>query len=161
MAVDLNPGGLRDITSPSQPASDDLLAQELRPKSPHAEDVGDRIGIPTLRQHGNADHAFHVLAQLAGLTYCIHDLAQQIFIRQFLGITTGETHPILSLEFFDLHFRDLLEFIAHGLAAFELRAVNEYGIGAAEPLALFDVAEDGELARNQDRLVVAEFLFPP
>lgn len=50
------------IACTSQTASDDLLAEELRSKGAHPNDVCDRVTIPSFRQHGHADYTAHIAA---------------------------------------------------------------------------------------------------
>ena len=60
----------------SQAAADDLLAQQLRAKSPHTNNMGHGIGIPALSKHAHADHATNMLTELARSAYSIDHFAQ-------------------------------------------------------------------------------------
>ena len=115
-------GGIAHAT---QPPSDHLFAKQLRAEGAHAQNMGDGVGIPTLGEHRDADHALDVFAELAGLAYGVHDLTEQIFVGQILRIATGEAGAVFGLEFFDFPAGDLLEFVAHGFAGFELRTVHK------------------------------------
>ena len=98
--------------------------------------MGDGVGIPAFGEHGNGDHAFDVLAELAGLADRVHHLAQKVFIGEVLGIAAGEADAVFGLELLDLAGGDLLEFRAHGLAGFKLLAVDQNGIRAVKPAAV-------------------------
>ena len=108
-----------------EPAADDLLAQELGAERPDAEDVRDVIGVPTLGEHRNADHAADVSAELALLANCVHYLAQQVLVGEFVGVSAGVALAVLGLELGDLKTGRLLEVIPERLAGFELSRVDQ------------------------------------
>ena len=59
------------VRVPTQAAPDHLLAQELRAEGAHAQNVGDGVGVPALRQHRDRNHAadgFTNLTAKLGLT---------------------------------------------------------------------------------------------
>ena len=101
------------VTHAPQAAADHLLAQQLRAEGAHAENVGDGVGVPALGQHGDADHALDVFAELAGLADRVHHLAEQVFVGKVLGITAGEAGAVFGLELVDFAGGDLLEVVAH------------------------------------------------
>ena len=148
------------VAHAAQGAADHLLAQKLRAEGADAEDVGDGVGVPALGEHGDADHALDVLAELAGLADGVHHLAEQVFVGEVLGVAAGEAGAVLGLELVDLAGGDLLEVVAHRLAGFELLAVHQDRVGAVQPAAVaVVVAEDGQLPGLDDGLV-ADLLFP-
>jgi hypothetical protein len=55
---------VRGVGPSAQTAAHHLLAQELRAERPHAQDVGDGVGVPALGEHGHRDHAADLLAEL-------------------------------------------------------------------------------------------------
>ena len=57
--------------------ADDLLAEKLGAEGAHAQDMGDGIGIPAFREHGNRDDAADRLAEAAFLADRIHDFPEQ------------------------------------------------------------------------------------
>jgi len=60
----------------TESSSDDLLAKELRAEGADAENVSDRVRIPTLGEHRHRNHAPDGAAELTGLTHGVHDLTQ-------------------------------------------------------------------------------------
>ena len=153
-AVDLGIFGLEmalvvgGITHAPQGAADHLLAEQLRAEGADAEDVGDGVGVPAFGEHGDADHAFDVFAELAGLADGVHHFAEQVFIGEVFGIAAGEADAVFGLELVDFAGGDLLEVVAHGLAGFELLAVHQDRVRAVQPAAVaVVVAEDGQVAR--------------
>jgi hypothetical protein len=54
-----------------------------------------------------------VLAELARLADGVHDLAEEVFVGQFLGIPAREARGVLGFEFLDLGGGDPLEIGAH------------------------------------------------
>jgi len=122
--------------------------------------MGHGVGVPAFGQHGNADHAPDVLAELARLAHSVHDLAQEVFIRQICSVTPRKPHTIFGLEFLDFRRGNLFEIRAHGLAGFKLLAVHKDRIRPLEPPAVaVVVAKDGKLPSLDDR-PVANGLFP-
>src|SRR5262249_32541838 len=65
-------------------APNDLLAEELGTKSTHAQHMGDRVGIPTLGEHGNRYDTTNRSTQLTVLAHSIHNFAKQRYVVQFL-----------------------------------------------------------------------------
>ena len=124
------------VAHAAQGAADDLLAEQLRAEGPHAEDVGDGVGVPALGEHRDADDALDVLAELAGLADGVHDLAEQVFVGEALGVAAGEAGAVFGLEFLDLAGGDLLEVVAHRLAGFELLAVDQDRVRPVAPGAV-------------------------
>ena len=50
----------RFVTRAPKPSADDLLAEKLRHERPKADNVRDRVAIPSFGQHPHADNAAHV-----------------------------------------------------------------------------------------------------
>ena len=75
--------------------------------------MGDGVDIPALGEHGDADHALHVFAELARLANGVHDLTEKVFISQAFRISTGEAGEVFGLEFIDFSGGDLLEVVGH------------------------------------------------
>ena len=109
--------------------ADDLLAEKLRAEGTDAENMGHRVGVPAFGEHRDADDALDVLAELAGLADGVHDLAEQVFLGELVGVAAREAVAVLGLEFLDLAGGDLLELVAHPLAGFELLAVDQDRVG--------------------------------
>ena len=65
----------------AQPPAHDLFAKKLRAESPDAEDMGDRVGIPAFRQHGNRNDTADLFAQTVLLADGVHDLTEQFGVR--------------------------------------------------------------------------------
>ncbi len=63
-----------------QAAAHHLLAEKLGAERPHAEDVGDGVGVPALREHGDADHAPDALAEPVLPANGVHHLAEQVLV---------------------------------------------------------------------------------
>ena len=51
------------VARPTQPAPDDLLAEQLRHERAQPDDVRDRVAVPALGEHPDADDAAHVAAR--------------------------------------------------------------------------------------------------
>ena len=66
--------------------ANDLLAEELRAEGAHAENVGDGVGVPTFREHGDRDDAADRFAEPALLADGVHDLAEQFLIGDVFGL---------------------------------------------------------------------------
>ena len=75
--------------------------------------MGNGVGIPALGEHGDADHALHVFAELAGLAHGVHDLTEKVFISQAFRIAAWEAGSVFGLEFLDFSGGDLLEVVTH------------------------------------------------
>jgi hypothetical protein len=120
----------------------------------------DGVRVPALGEHGDADDALDVLAELSRLADGVHDFAEQVFVGEVLDVAAGEALAVFGFEFLDFAGGDFLEIVAHGLARFELPAIDEDCIGAMEPAAArVVVAEDRQLAGLGD-LVFADLFFP-
>ena len=149
------------VAHAAQAAADHLLAEQLRAEGAHAQDVGDGVGVPALGEHGDGDHALDLLAELAGLADGVHHLAQQVFVGEVFGVAAGEARAVLGLELLDLAGGDLLEVVAHRLAGFELLAVDQDGVGAAQssrrPSSLLKM---GSLPGHDDGRAVRQRLLP-
>ena len=145
------------VAHPPQSAADHLLAQKLSPEGSHAENVRDRVRVPTFGQHRHADDALDVLAELPRLADGVHHLAQQVFVLQVVGIATGKANTIVRFEFFDLGGGDLLEVVAHRLARFQLLAIDQNRVRSRRPPAIDDVAEYRQLARYEHRRLVRQW----
>jgi hypothetical protein len=145
--------------APEGPA-DHLLAQQLGAEGANTEHVRDGVGVPALGQHGNADDATDVFAELAGLADGVHHFAEQVLVGKVLGVAAGKAGAIIGLELVNFTRSDLLEVVAHRLAGFELPAVHQDSVRAVEPTAIAVViAENGQLSRLNDYLF-ADLLFP-
>ena len=57
-----------------QRTAHDLLTEQLCAEGADAQNVGDRIRVPTLGQHGNRHDATDGIAQLAWFADGVHDL---------------------------------------------------------------------------------------
>ena len=148
------------VAHPSQAAADHLLAEKLRAEGPDAENVGDGVGVPSLGEHGDADHALDVFAELAGLADGVHHFAEQVFVGEAFGVAAGEADAVFGLELVDFTGGDLLEVVAHRLAGFKLLAVHQDRVRAVQPAAVaVVVAEDGQLPGLDDGLL-ADLLLP-
>ena len=51
--------------------------------------MGDRVGVPALGEHRDADDAADLLAELAPLADGVHHLAQQVAVVDLLDVGTG------------------------------------------------------------------------
>ena len=72
------------VSDAAQAAADHLLAQELGREGTQTHDVGDVLGVPAFRQHGDGDDVLQVLARTAALADIVDDLAEQLFLLQLL-----------------------------------------------------------------------------
>ena len=75
--------------------------------------MGDGVGIPALGEHGDTDDALDVFAELAGLAHGVHHFAEQVFVREDFGITTGEAGAVVGFELVDFTGGNFLEVVAH------------------------------------------------
>jgi hypothetical protein len=82
--------GLGMVAHAAQATSDDLFAQQLGAEGPHAQDVGDGVGVPAFGEHRDGDDALDVFAQFSGLADRVQDFAQQVFVGQFVGSLPGK-----------------------------------------------------------------------
>ncbi len=161
-AVDLGVFGIEmavvvgGVAHAPQGAADHLLAQQLRAKGAHAENVRHGVGVPAFGEHGDADDAADVFAELAGLADGVHHFAEQIFVGEAVAIAAGEAGAVVGLELVNFTGGDLLEIVAHGLAGFELPAVHQDRIGTMQPAAVaIVVAKDRQLPGLHDGLFAA------
>ena len=122
--------------------------------------MGDGVGVPAFGEHRHADDAFDVLTELAGLADGVHDLAEQVFLGQLIGVAARETGAVFGFELLDLAGGDLLEFGAHPFARFELFAVDQDRVRARAPCAALLVVEERQPARHDDRFAVGRRLSP-
>ena len=132
----------------------------MRTKGAHTENVSDGVGVPPFGEHGDADHAPDVLAELARLADRVHHFAEQIFIGEVLGVASGEEGAVVVFELVYFTGGDLLEVVAHCLAGFELRAVHQNRVRTVQPSAIaIVVAKDGQLPGLNSGLL-ANLSFP-
>ena len=113
----------------------------------NAEDVGDGVGVPALGEHRNAHDAADVGAELALLADGVHDLTQQVLVRELVGVGAGVALAVLGLELGDLQTGGLLEVVLERLAGLELGRVDQDAERPSDRLTIDDVAEQGEVAR--------------
>ena len=138
--------GIFDIEEPflvqvvglaAEGAADDLLAQQLRAEGADAENVGDRVGIPALGEHGNRDDAADGAAELAGLADGVHDFAQQFLVGDVLaGSRVAGALDDLAAEAVDFVGGHGAEVVVERIAGFELLAVDEQGVRPRERVAV-------------------------
>src|SRR3954464_7295988 len=99
----------------------DLLAQKLRTEGADAQDVGDGIGVPSLRQHRDGDDAPDLLAEPAGSAHRVHHLTQELALaRLALGAGSTCTPLQLALELLDLRAGCVAEIPVQRVAGFDL-----------------------------------------
>ena len=102
-----------------------------------------------------------MLAEFAGLADCVHDLAQEVFVGEFVGITSREALVVLVLEVVYLRGNDLLERWLHRLAGLELLAVHKDRGRQGEPSApTIVVAEMRELSGLHPGRTIGHISFP-
>ena len=82
-------------------------------------------GLPKAELEQKFDEVF---TEFAGFTDGIHYLPQEVFVSQLLNIAAGKPDRILAFEFLNNQGSHFLELFAHGLAGFELLAINQNGI---------------------------------
>ena len=131
------------IGLPAQGAANHLLAQQLGAEGANAENVRDGVGIPALGQHGNGDDATDRSAKPTGLAYGVHDLAQQVVVREVLGLpAVARAGDDLTAEALDLAGGQVPEVLVQTLPGFELFAVDEQRARAAERRAVLMVVAE-------------------
>ena len=141
-----------DVRAPAQPTADDLLAQQLASERSDSEDVGDRIGVPSLGEHRHRHDAADVFAEPALLPDGVHDLAQKVFVGELVHVGTRVPEPVLVLEHLDLVCGSLLEGGLHALTGLELGRVDQDGPRSMDPVAVVaDVGEQGQGTRPEHR----------
>ena len=86
--------------------------------------MGNGVGIPSLGEHRDTDHALDVFTQLARLANGIHHFPEQVFVGKVVRIPARKAGAIIRLELLNFTGGDLLEVVAHRLAGFELLAVH-------------------------------------
>jgi hypothetical protein len=104
------------IAHPPEATSYDLLAKELGAESPDTQDVGDGVGVPPFGQHGDADHTPDGLPQFAGLADRVHNLPEDLVVRNFLRVPARIAATNLLFEFLNFHGGHLLVIGAQTLA---------------------------------------------
>ncbi len=137
------------VAAPSQPAPDDLLAQQLAAERADAEHMGDRVGVPALGEHRDGHDAADVLAELARLADRVHRLAQEVAVGELVGVGTGVAREVRLLEGGDLERGVLLELAGERVAGLDLRRVDEQRPLAAGPCPVDDVAEERQVAGHE------------
>ena len=101
----------------AQRATDDLFAQQLRSEGTNAQDVGHRVGVPALGEHGHRDDAADICSQAAFLTDRVHDLAQQVRIIDVVrGPDVAGTLDYLPPKSLDLRCGGISELVAELLS---------------------------------------------
>src|SRR5262249_3709217 len=118
-------------------ASDDLLAQELRPKCADAEYVGDRVGVPAFGEHCDRDDAANLFAEPAALSDGVHDFAKEVFVRDVVGgapVTSSADDLLTKTP--DLIGGHVAEVLVERFVALELRAVDEERVRPREWVAV-------------------------
>ena len=132
-------------------ASDDLLAQKLRAERPYAEHVGHGAGVPALAEHRDRHDAPHLFAEAAGHADGVHDLAQQVLVREPLGLpAVAGAFDDLAAEPVDLVGRGGAEVPAEGEARVELLAVDQQGAGPRQRRAVaVEVPEERQPALHE------------
>ena len=68
--------GIEAVVLAAQGPAHHLLTQQLSTESPHAQDMGDRIGVPAFGEHRHRHHTTNIGAELAGLAHRVHHLPQ-------------------------------------------------------------------------------------
>jgi hypothetical protein len=131
----------------AQGTADDLLTQELRAEGTDSQNVGDRIGIPSLGDHRDGYDATNGAAELPGLTDRVHDLAEKLLICDFVA-GTGIAGPLYNFtaEVFNFVGSHAAKIFIERIARFELLAVDENRIRAGERISgdLVKIAEERE-----------------
>ncbi len=131
------PGDCYFVRLPAQCAADHLLAEQLGSEGADANDVGDRVRVPPLRQHRNGDDAADALAEPAGLADRVHDLAQQLGVRDRLrGRASAFARGFLALELFDLRSGEFSEPRIERITGLDLLAVDEQRVRLGQPVAV-------------------------
>ena len=97
---------------------------------------------------------------LEDLSYDSWELTDGVFIGKLAGITARKAEPVISFELVNFARGNLLEIVAHGLARFQLLAVHQNGFGPRAPGAAGFVAEQRQLAGDNNGFFIGEFLFP-
>ena len=135
----------------AQGAANHLLAQQLGAEGAHAQHMGDGAGVPAFGEHGDRDDAANGVAQPAWLADGVHDLAQQVLVRDVVGLlAVAGAFDDLAAEAVDPVGSHGAEIAVQGIARFELLTVDQQGARPAERVAvLVEVAEQFEAAMLQ------------
>ena len=86
----------------AQSTPDDLFAEKLGAESPDAENVGDRVGIPTFGQHGYGNDTADLFPKPILLADRVHHLAEKFGVGKFSDLACTRTLNLLALELLDL-----------------------------------------------------------
>ena len=124
------------VRLPAQRAADDLLAEKLGSEGADANDVGHCVRVPPLRQHRYGDDAADAFAEPTRFADRVHNLAQQLGIRDCLrGRASAFAGGLLALELFDFRSREFAERGIERVAGLDLFAVYEQRIRLGQAVA--------------------------
>ena len=139
----------------AQSTPDDLFAEKLGAESPDAENVGDRVGIPTFGQHRYGNDAADLFPKPILLAYRVHHLAEKFRVRKIPRLARTRTLILLALELLDLQRGHCPKIPVHRFAGLDLAAVDQQRIRAGKAVAVFDrnfgTTSDGHYARRSLR----------
>ena len=125
--------------------------------------MGDSVGIPSFREHGNGHHATDLPAQPSLLAHGVHHLPEDFLFRDVIRVleVAAPLHP-LPPESVDLVRGCPAEVIAELLARFQLLTIDQKGAGdgVAVPVAV-EVAEELQPAVVQGGRAVLVFPLEP
>ena len=124
------------IVQPPKRAPDDLLAQKLGAEGADAKDVGDAVGVPALRQHGNGNDAADLLPKPVLLTDRVHHFTEKFGIRDFAIIAGAGPLNFLALELLDFERGHLAKILVERPAGLDLVTVDQERVGAGKAIAV-------------------------
>ena len=127
----------------AQRPADDLFAEQLCAEGANSEYMGDGVGIPALRQHGDGYDAAGIATEATGFPHGVHGLAQQLLIREVFGLTSvSRALDDLLPESCDFIARRSPEVFVQCVTGLQLLTVDEQRAWARERSAvLIEVAK--------------------
>ncbi|MDT4852850.1 hypothetical protein FQZ97_870990 [compost metagenome] len=115
----------------AQCAADDLFAQKLGAEGADAEHVGNGIGIPTFCEHRYRHNAADRAAQLPCLADRVHNLAQELLIRDLVSCACiPAAFDDLAAETLDLIGSHAAEVVVQRITGLKLFAVDKQRVRA-------------------------------
>ena len=128
---------LQVVVLAPQGASRDLFAEQLGSKGAQSHDVGDGVGVPSLREHRDRDHAPDVSAKISFLADRVDHFTKDFSFRDGLSGALAMHAGILPPKGFDLRSENLSEVVVNLVGILQGIAIDQQGRGFFNGLLLF------------------------